>query len=64
MVKNISMERKEMTLLEQHYVHGISLHVKKKIGFYPGTGEQHFILSSRAEFLDEIKRQRPAVTEL
>lgn len=63
MVKNISMERKEMTLLEQHYVHGISLHVKK-IGFYPGTGEQQFILSSCAEFLDEIKRQRAAVTEL
>ena len=63
MVKNISMERKKMTLLEQHYVHGIS-HMWKNIGFYPGTGEQQFILSSCAEFLDEMKRQRAAVTEL
>lgn len=63
MVKNISMERKEMTLLEQHYVHGISLRVKKN-RILSWDGEQQFILSSCAEFLDEIKRQRAAVTEL
>ena len=62
-VKDISMGIKKW-LYYNNITFTVSVYMWKNIGFYPGTGEQQFILSSCAEFLNEIKRQRTAVTEL